>query len=127
MSVSNLEATFDILLFETSIFTIYWFRLFANYLSPSSVILLFENWQLSMIFASFMPADIALIYLSPNFCPFKLRTFASPVLLINPIQHGKTLRFSATYKTGRVGSLSKLCRTVDLLTFLLHSNLSNFL
>ena len=54
-----------------------------------SVNRLFENTQLSIILDYFNPAEIALIYLSPNFCPFKFITLASPSVFTNPMQHGK--------------------------------------
>lgn len=54
-----------------------------------SVNRLFENTQLSIILDYFNPAEIALIYLSPNFCPFKFIILASPSVLTKPIQHGK--------------------------------------
>lgn len=54
-----------------------------------SVNRLLENTQLSIILDYFNPAEIALIYLSPNFCPFKFIILASPSVLTKPIQHGK--------------------------------------
>lgn len=50
--------------------------LLISELKPLSVSLLFENWQFYIILDYFNPAEMALMYLSPNFCPDKLTILA---------------------------------------------------
>lgn len=125
---SIFRSMLEIRLLEKSSLITSWLMLLMIWLKPSSVSLLFENWQLYTILVSFKPADIALIYLSPNFCPFRFIVLASPLFLTNPMQHGSTLSFSAVSRMSRVGSAStELENALIDCNFFLLSSLSNFL
>lgn len=101
---NNLWFILEMLLWEKSNLIISLLMLFIIWLKPSSVNLLLENWQFSIIFDYFSPAEIAFTYLSPNFCPLMLITLIYPLFLTKPMQQGKTPKFYISYNTKVEGS-----------------------
>lgn len=104
--LSSFWFTRVMLLFEKSNLIISWLTLFIISSKPESVRRFPENWQDSISLDSLRPADKALTYLSPNFCPLTFMTLTSPLFLTSPMVQGKTPWFSTSWSMSVEGSSS---------------------